>query len=291
MMLEILNQPWLGSVIAIVGLLLAVVGLFSYRAARIGARPYYFLRARRLIGKRGQELPEEVEITFDGHPVPQLTVSQCFLWNAGNASISGSDIVPSDPLRVEFEETDEILKARLVRGTREVNNVEIDSPPKAHRAFLRFDFLDPGDGAVIELVHTSALRVPRVKGTIKGIPEGLVDVGGGPKDTVFARVADRFPLGRNFLIGMLVFGVGMVVFSVLPKSLFPATWFEPLQTSEIGITGISLLSFVLGVLYMGLPGLLLFAGRRKYPAALDPDGGDGDESPDEAPNKPVGGDA
>jgi hypothetical protein len=42
---------------------------------------------------------------------------------------------------------------------------------------IQFDFLDPGDGAVIELLHTSASRWPSAAGTIRGIPQGPVDQG------------------------------------------------------------------------------------------------------------------
>lgn len=276
-MLGLLNQPWFGSIVGIAGLIFAVVGLLSYRAARIGARPVYFQRARQLIGKKEQELPEEVEITFNGHAVPRLTSTQCFFWNAGKSPISGADIVPGDPLRLEFDEGDEIVKARVVRTTRSVNNIQVDSPAKSHRALLTFDFLDPGDGVVLELLHTSALRFPKVAGTIKGIPRGLVDVAGSSKIKVLGKIADRFPLGRWFLIGMLIFGVAMLVFSLVPKEIFPESWFEPSQNTRT-----SIMFFVLSLLYMALPVLVLFGGRRLYPAGLDPDDGETDESPNKA---------
>lgn len=220
-MLELLNQPWFGSIVGVAGLIFAVVGLLSYRAARIGARPIYFQRARRLIGKEKQELPEEVEITFGGHAVPRLTSTQCFFWNAGKSSISGADIVPTDPLRLEFDEGDEIVKVRVVRTTRSVNNIQVDSPPKSHRALLTFDFLDPDDGVVLELLHTSALRFPKVAGTIKGIPRGLVNVAGSSKTETLGEVAGRSPFGRWFLISMFISGVAMLVFSLLPKEDLP----------------------------------------------------------------------
>jgi len=279
-MLEFLNQPWFGSIVGIAGLTFAVVGLLSYRAARIGARPVYFQRVRRLIGKKEHELPEEVEIIFNGQSVPRLTSTQCFFWNAGKSPISGADIVPGDPLRLELDEGDEIVKARVVRTTRSVNNIQVDSPPKSHRALVTFDFLDPGDGVVLELLHTSALKFPKVAGTIKGIPRGLVDITGSSKIEVLGKVADRFPFGRRFVIGMLIFGVAMLVFSVLPKEIFLESWFEPSQNTLTSPQGIpifvSIMFFVLGLLYIGLSALVLFAGRRRYPAGLDPDVGEPD---------------
>lgn len=280
-MLELLNQPWFGSIVGIAGLTFAVVGLLSYRAARIGARPVYFHRARRLLGKKEQELPEEAEITFNGQAVSRLTSTQCFFWNAGKSPISGADIVTGDPLRLEFDDGDEIVKARVVRTTRRVNNIQVDSPPKSHRALLTFDFLDPGDGVVLELLHTSALKFPKVKGTIKGIPRGLVDIAGSSE--VLGKVADRFPLGRWFFIGMLIFGIAMLVFSLLPKEIFPESWFELSQNTLTSPQGLrrfpSIMFFVLGLLYIGLPALILFCGRRRYPASLDSDVGEPDESP------------
>ncbi len=285
-MLELLNQAWFGSVVGIAGLIFAVVGLVSYRAARIGARPVYFQRARRLIGKKEQELPEEVEITFNGHAVPRLTSTQCFFWNAGKSSISGGDIVPGDPLRLEFDEGNEIVKARIVRTTRSVNNIQVDSPPKAHRALITFDFLDPGDGALLELLHTSALRFPKVAGTIKGIPRGLVDVAGRSRIQVLDKVAARFPFRRGFFIGMFIFGIAMLVFSLIPKEILPQSWFESSQNTPASPQHagrfVSIMFFILGLLYMGLPALVLYGGRRRYPAGLDLDIGETDKSPNKA---------
>lgn len=282
-MMQILNQPWFGSVVGIVGLILAIAGMFSYRAAKIGARPVYFQRVRRLIGKDEQELPKEVVITFDGHPVPRLSASQFILWNSGKASISGSDVVSADPLRLEFDKNDEILKARVVRSTRDVNNSQVACEPKSHIANLTFDFMDPGDGVVVELIHTSSRAFPKILGTIKGIPRGLTNVAKNSKTDIFSRAAQRFPLSRRFLVGMLIFGIAMLLSAVLPKEIFPESWFNagssgrsPLEMRRF----LSVMLFICGVLYIGLPGTILFGRRRRYPACLDPD-----TETDETPNK------
>jgi hypothetical protein len=50
-------------------------------------------------------------------------------------------------------------------------------PTKANRIVLSFDYLNPGDGAVFELLHTDKKPYPVVVGTIRGVPNGVRDWG------------------------------------------------------------------------------------------------------------------
>jgi len=84
------SQGWVGSLIGIIGL---IIGVFLYKASRIGARPVYQLRAFGLIGKEKQVLPEQVEILFGGRSIPRLTMTHLILWNSGKATLYGKDIV------------------------------------------------------------------------------------------------------------------------------------------------------------------------------------------------------
>jgi len=176
--LEALNPGWVGSLIAFLGLIGLIVTFFLYRASRIGPRPVYQYQALRLIGRKGQALPEDVTVLFRDKKVQRLTKTYIVLWNSGRAVVNGDNIVADDPLRIVFSEGTEVLSARVINFTRESNKFRADiNRDLANEVICNFDYLDAGDGAAIELVHTDDKRYPEVAGSIRGIPKGVLDWG------------------------------------------------------------------------------------------------------------------
>ncbi len=170
-----LSGGWVGAIIGLVGI---IVGFLLYRASRVGSRPVFQVRTMRLIGGREQSLPEEVEIFFKGRSVPRLSKTYVVLWNSGNATLNGEDIVTDDVLRFEFNQNAEVLTVGIPKRTREANKFRaaIDATSRNNVGYA-FDFLDPGDGAVMELLHTDQKYSPKMKGTIRGVPKGVLDWG------------------------------------------------------------------------------------------------------------------
>src|SRR5262249_648320 len=149
---ELLSEDWIGTVLGILGIILAFI--FYLKSQRRAKLAYQFDEVT-LIGSRDAAFPNEVEVRFNGIPVPQLTASRLFIWNAGQRTIGGNDIVDSEPIGVEFDESTKVLKALVCRVTREVNGVRaevVTSTP--HKTTLSFDFLDPDDGVSLELLHS-----------------------------------------------------------------------------------------------------------------------------------------
>jgi hypothetical protein len=95
------------------------------------------------------------------------------LWNAGNTSVSGSDIVGADPLRISLILDATIVEARVAQNTRIVNGVTVSLVPgQKNEALIDFDFLDSDDGAHIELLHTAESVAAVMHGTIRGFRNG-----------------------------------------------------------------------------------------------------------------------
>jgi hypothetical protein len=251
------NQGWIGTLIGFAGLVIAFVSLILYKASRIGARPVYQFQALRLIEKEERALPEEVEIHFKGRDVPRLTMTHVFLWNSGTATIDGKDIVIDDPLRLEFSEGAEVLRVRICKATREINKfkamVNQNSP---NEVVCHFDFLDAKDGVVIEVLHTAKERYPEVKGTIRGVPKGILDWG---SLLSFWNHGLSMPLKnpRTALFATLLIGASMVAIGSFspPETLF-------------AITAFRWFILVFGLIYVSLSLLLLWLNRRRFPKYL-----------------------
>ena len=203
----IFSQGWISSLIGIIGI---IIGLLFYRASRIGPRLVYQLRASRLIGLKEQELPKEAEIVFKGKSVLRLTKAHIVFWNAGKATLDGEKIVTGDPLRLEFNEGTEVVKVRIPKRTRKANNftARVD-PDSANKVICGFDYLDPGDGAVIELLHTDEERHPKIQGSIRGLLKGVSN-----------RAVVSLSSEHEELI-ILIAGIFLIVFAIIEPFLEP----------------------------------------------------------------------
>lgn len=251
------SQGWIASLIGIIGVIIAFL---LYRASRIGPRPAYQLRSLRLIGKEEPALPEEVEILFRGRSVPRLTRTHNILWNSGNATLDGKNIIVEDPLRLEFNERAEVLRVRVLRVTRESNKftakVNSGSP---NEVIYGFDYLDAGDGAVIELLHTAEERYPKVQGTIRSVPKGLLNLGHVLPSRSQA-LPFPFKIRRMVLFITLFFGVLMVAVGFLYPMIT-----EPFVSGMPFSRGVFV---IFGLIYVSLPLLMLWSTRRRFPKSL-----------------------
>lgn len=169
------NQGWVS---ALIGIITFIIGCLLYRASRIGPRPVYQFGALRLIGKEEQELPGEVKVLFSNRAVPRLTKTHLILWNSGKATLEGENIVVDDPLRLEFSKGAQVVKVHFPKITRKANNFTARiNPDSPNQVICNFDYLDVRDGVVIELLHTDKERYPKVQGSIRGIPKGILNWG------------------------------------------------------------------------------------------------------------------
>ena len=274
-MVELFNQGWLGSLLGLLGFIFGLIGLILYRNSKIGARPTCHLKSLRLIGKEEQELPQEVEIQYKDISVPRLTLTQVYLWNDGKEIVQGNQVVEDDPLRFEFDASDEILKAHVGTVTRDVNKVHVDVLSDIRNvAKLSFDYLDPGDGARIELLHTSKRRYPKILGSIRGIPKGLTILTPSRQSPINKAISNILQFRNTILISAAILGGIALIAGFLPSSiLLKIKGFMATKSSEQGnsVSDLRTVFIATGTLYTLMPLSVFLRMRKKYPASLDAD--------------------
>ena len=265
---QIFDAEWVGSTISLVGLLLGLLSLIAaiviYRASRIGGRLVYQRQGLNIISGEPHELPSEVEILFKGHPVPRLTKTLLTLWNSGTALIRGSDVVSESPIQFVFSDGSEILRLRILKVTRPQIKFNAHLQTKNRNiAVCQFDYLDPGDGAVVEILHTDEERYPCASGTIRGLPKGLLDAGRVLSTSGGFDPLSRLLGRRRMLITMAIFGLCILLFTLLsPESL----WVQ--QTTPNRYIPLRWMFGVVGTIYAVPPGFMLWSYRRRFPKLL-----------------------
>ena len=172
-----MSQGWVGTIIGTAGMALA---LFLYWRSRIPGIIAFQSRNVSMIGRGNAVFPSEVEIQYRGIPVPKLTSSTVWIWNAGKKTVEGEDIVEHDPLQLRF--CGEVLNVKIIKVTREVLHIKADKSEETSEEGKRtvccgFGFLDPGDGVVVEVLHTGSVAAPKCIGTIKKPSRGDSELG------------------------------------------------------------------------------------------------------------------
>jgi len=265
--IEIVSQPWMGTFFGILGI---VAASYFYRKSRYISKLAYQHEDVTLLGEADAAFPDEVKILFDGKDVPRVTSNKVILWNAGNTTIGASQLVASDPFRIELKEkSSSILKVRIINKTREVNGFRVhEQKDEMFKRELHFDFLDPNDGVVFEIIHSGGRKDLDIKGTIKGIPSGIGDLG-----IIYSTKRSKgiYPfenINKVMVVAALI-GFCMILYGIFKPNiveLFPQLISTPKPDDP---TKISWAPVVTGLAYTIMPLMLLWIKRKRYPAVLD----------------------
>ena len=171
-----------------------------------------------------QYFPSEITVQYRENPIPRLTSSTVWMWNSGKKTVRGADIVAHDPLQLHFG--GEILDVRIKKVSRGVLRIAADTPEEIG-GIVRcgFEFLDPGDGGVLEVLHTGPAKEPKYTGTIVGLPKGLLDCGSAWGSSAASR-RERGIFAFVALPMLLIWGLIVVVDGVLGTQSLFLRWTE-----------------------------------------------------------------
>jgi hypothetical protein len=199
---HLLNQNWVS---LLVSLLATILGAYWAKArSRLSTQ----VNTLSLIGQN-PVFPAEIGFTFKGVAVPTVTLTRVAIWNAGNTTIRGEQIVNRDRLRVVTSAGSSVLDAVVLGHTRSVNDVSCSiDPGAANQVNCTFDYLDYDDGALLQIVHTGTDHV-EVTGTLRGIPKGLRRVGIPKKKAPPAPSQTAMTRNTATTVGMLLLFIGI----------------------------------------------------------------------------------
>src|SRR5438105_1790882 len=156
------------TVLAVVGIAASLIGIPAtyYFARRSRQQPLlkYLLDFDVLLNPLESHAAEGA-LTFGGRSIARLSRTYVAIWNERGDTVGGSDVVGSDSLRIALAENDEFLQARVVYVSRRQCGIQVH--PSGEFAEISFDFLDQGDGGLIEVIHQGSTS-PTIDGTIRG---------------------------------------------------------------------------------------------------------------------------
>ena len=258
-----------------IGILGIAIALFAYFKPRKRLKFAYQTTSTRYFAQEDYALPSEVVMTFKGDNVERLSKSTTIFWNAGTDVLRGEDIVQSDPIRIGLEPSARILSHTVCGSTKDTNQVQVYSVEDApHMLVLSYDYLDPKDGFVLEIMHDSKHRKPWVTGNAIGLSDG-------PKRLGVVSLAETFSpriMHRAFRLSTYLFSaagglallLGIAIFLILDSpNVFPS-WLDFLVvwiTEDFKRSNASAM-VAIGAAYSLPPIAMIWFARRRYPKAL-----------------------
>ncbi len=160
------NNPFLNLIFLILAIASVVISIFLYYIGKKNKEPTYLIKNFPIINDSISVI-KELNIKYMEQDIKRLTISKISFWNNGRQTIEGSDIAPADKLRIKLESGEKIISAKIILESKKANNISVNI--ENNETFICFDFLDYGDGAILDIYHTSPSEIsPSIEGTIKG---------------------------------------------------------------------------------------------------------------------------
>lgn len=241
-------MEWLGIGGLVVGVL-AIIGAYVwYRKGQRRKEPCWAIRSNNIVTGYTARVGG-LEILYGGEKLESLTISRILFWNRGGETIHHGDIAPGDPLRVTVVGEVKLLDLTLLQVNSEPSEFSAAVEPDRKSALLGFEYLDPGQGAVLQAVHSgTSSKDVQVRGSIKG-------VGKPAKRKIRPRRTGLFT----------VLGLAQVLFLAVFLG-----WIGFTGDEQVSWWGWALLGFVLGVAVLGIVILLtLYFSATNPPRGLE----------------------
>ena len=146
---------FVASIASILGLVLGLVIFFPAQK-----RPFYSVRSFNLINDSSSTI-ENLDIKYKVcndnrqkedcklEAIKSLTVTQILFWNGGRTKIDKTD-VDDNPITIVASDDNKILEAKVVHISNDKTNFSLEQKTN----IIHFNFLDSGNGGVIQIVHT-----------------------------------------------------------------------------------------------------------------------------------------
>lgn len=255
-LLQWLSNPSLGTIVGIIGIVIAVATYFLSRSVY---RLSVHKTTKELIGPSDSLLPSQVEVLYEGEIVSKLSSTNFVIWNSGNKVISKGSLETIDPLRIDVASDARILRHEIKIINNPTCNFSVKPDESGLSLTLHFDFLEKNDGLHLQILHTGSDSDIDIAGKIIGVKT--------PNNTFRSIFNSVVAQTKISIITPLTIMVAFVFFSSILAItfLFPDT-IESMnkQSAESGLWPLrTALSINLVPLL-----LMFFLIRRIYPASL-----------------------
>ena len=163
-----------GSVATTLGVVLTI---YYYQAAQVKPLLTFGVHPLKTELQR-PDFDKELGFIYKGKLIESegITSVQVSIWNAGTRSIRDGDVL--DPFRLVMPDGSAILSVRTKKTSRPISGFEILGNQEDYKSGicrLKWRILEPGDGAVLQVIYAGgARRDPTLEGAVEGQKGGIL---------------------------------------------------------------------------------------------------------------------
>ena len=171
--IKILKHP-------VTGILITVVISFGlFYASKKEVSPKYTISKTTLLAKVNSSTPR-LQLLWDGKEIPNIHSVNVALWNHGRKFLDKKDISLTDPIKLVYPDNIEILFYKFSNTSRANLSFTTVLQNQSHEIVIEIngdEGLENGDGGVLNLLYSGPEDAQfSIKGRIKGVPNGFVEV-------------------------------------------------------------------------------------------------------------------
>ena len=152
MLKNMMGSPLAWGILSLIAIFSALFAIYTWIAGKKKKQFSLVCKTNEVIAS-GKSKIDKLFIQYDGDTIENLSITKFYIWNSGNEVINKSDIVNSRPLSIIGSEPVSILDAQIIKANEETNAFSIADIKKQRVAF-DFDYVDQGDGFVVQILHT-----------------------------------------------------------------------------------------------------------------------------------------
>lgn len=167
--------------------------------------------------------PEGITIHYKGRYIKSFTRSLITFWNSGNETLDKKDRIDADPFQINID-PNLVLEIRIVDVRKRGNNFSVRHGQNS--ILVEFDFMDPGDGALLDLRHQAGCTHADVKRSLMTGAFRRMNKKIGRVDNPPPIYYDKSGYGTGLCIAFFVFQLIEILypgFSKLPFNIWAFT--------------------------------------------------------------------
>ena len=253
----VFNQGWFGIIAG------AAIGVLLYRRAQRDPRISYQVSTQTLIAGVPQSLKGRVAISIDGMQTDDLLSTRLVLWNSGNAVVTSNSFPVGGGLLLRPDVMANIVGFDILTATNPINGVTLVGTEVG--ISIRLSYLNPGDGAIVDILHTSQAGKIRLEGILLGqqrgvLYEGKISTENSTRRTFRTPTKDMFD---GFILlsgGAICLLIGFEYWSVYSSG---ATVISKTMSPQHHFNG-AIMMYAFGLLAI-LIGLIFLVNSRRHP--------------------------
>ena len=264
----------LSNIIGIIGLVVGIIGAvltcIFYRRSHRSKEPCWSVRNNVLVEGYSSKIGK-LDIRFKDEQVENLSIARIAFWNQGAETLDRHDIETINPLRIEADEEIEILDVSVSLTNSSSSQFETELVNDRKSAKLDFAYLDKGQGAIVQIIHTgikeSDIQIVGDIKSVKEIKKKNVLMPNTFLTSFFSLYPFLFSISNRKILPSSrrkSLGIAFAITAILMLLLFGITLDE--STSRPDLFIVVALSFVYGIVLLSLA-ILLF--RRGLPSGLE----------------------